>query len=633
MKKAIGLLLFVSMVICTACAPKVTITEPQDGATFDEGSTIVFTCEATDRKDGELSGESVVWYADSEDTILGTGTEIETDAISPGEHTIMVRATNSAGRVGSDEITITIGGGGPSTTTTTVIIPGNGNIVQGVIRDAATQKPLPGVMVSVQNTDLQAVTDSAGNYSIQNIPSGQQSVIAMGTGYTAQTQQVTITAGATASQDFSLTLKTPPFVEVPDPLAGDNPVYHLFTAAVPATGQAVYDPQFGSAQVRVVQTEGMRHEYSRLDPFNTDQSMILLMYLATGEWRVYRTQTIPYDQESNLVTTIDMEEPRWDPDDPEVIWGHQEFRIMTVNVKTGEAKIIKNFAQDKTIGPILTANPDIYRITDKDEGESSADKRYWVFLLQGTKDDYRVRYMFTWDRNEDSVLGLYKIPSQESRIDWIGMSPKGTWVLIGGGYDNGGKLAGLTMANRELTQFHRLDYNTVHADVALDSDNNEIIVMQNTQTDYIDLIPIDVNTSPILESGGSYNNTNRIPLLRLFYNDESPYGFKSEVHISCNVPGYCIVSTFTEPNLPEQNWLDRTITLVKLDRKNPQVFYLAKVFGTRGAYWEETQATITNDGMKIIWATDWNTKVGQERVWCMQLNMPPGWQDLLDENQ
>ena len=73
MKKAIGLLLFVLMVICTACAPKVTITEPQDGATFDEGATIVFKCEATDRMDGELSGESVVWYADSEDTIRAKG--------------------------------------------------------------------------------------------------------------------------------------------------------------------------------------------------------------------------------------------------------------------------------------------------------------------------------------------------------------------------------------------------------------------------------------------------------------------------------------------------------------------------------------------------------------------------------
>ena len=117
MKKAMGLLV-VLMAICTACAPQVTITEPEDGAAFEEGATIVFKCEATDREDGVLSGESVVWYADSEDTILGTGTEMETEAISRGEHTIIVTATDSDGKVGTDEITITIGQGGTTTTTT-----------------------------------------------------------------------------------------------------------------------------------------------------------------------------------------------------------------------------------------------------------------------------------------------------------------------------------------------------------------------------------------------------------------------------------------------------------------------------------------------------------------------------------
>jgi hypothetical protein len=129
MKKAKGLL-FVLLTLCTACAPQVTITEPEDGATFEEGEPIVFNCEATDREDGELSGESVVWYADSEDTILGTGAEMETDAISRGVHTIVVTATDSAGKVGTDEITITIGQGGSSTTTTSVTAPSTATIGQ-----------------------------------------------------------------------------------------------------------------------------------------------------------------------------------------------------------------------------------------------------------------------------------------------------------------------------------------------------------------------------------------------------------------------------------------------------------------------------------------------------------------------
>jgi hypothetical protein len=422
-----------------------------------------------------------------------------------------------------------------------------------------------------------------------------------------------------------------PFIEIPNPLSGRNPVYKLVSANVPSPGQSISDPQFGTTQTRVIKTESLRHEYSRHDPFNKDQSMILLLFFPKGEWRVYRTQSIPYDQGSNLVRTLEMEEPRWDPVDRDLIWGLQEFRIVTVNVITGKTTTVKDFSKDSSIGPIITANRDLYRITMKDEGESSIDKRFWAFMLQGSRDDYRARYIFTWDRQTNKVLGVYPLPTEKSRIDWVGMSPKGTWVLIGGDYDNGGNLAGLTMANKELTQFHRLDYATAHSDVGLDQDGNEVIVMQNNQTDHIDLIPIDLNTKPILQAGGSYSNTHRVPLIKLFYDSQSPQGLNSGVHISCNVPGYCVISTYIEPKLPEQNWLDRTITLVKLDKRRPRVFYLAKVHGTRGEYWEETQATITNDGAKVVWATNWNKNVGKEKVWLMQLNMPAGWMNSLNK--
>jgi hypothetical protein len=413
-------------------------------------------------------------------------------------------------------------------------------------------------------------------------------------------------------------------VEVPDPLSSDNPVYPLPSVDVPAPGQSVSDTDFGTEQTRVVQTEGIRHEYSRFDPFNHDQSMILLIVLASGEWRIYRTQTVPYDVPANLVRTIDLAEPRWDPTDPDVLWGLQDFRIVTLNVETGQTTTIKDFAQDLTVGPILTAQPDLYRITTKDEGESSTDKRYWAFLIQGSNEDYRARYIVTWDRQQDAVLGLYTLPQAESLIDWVGMSPNGTWALIGGDWDNGGNLAGLTLADRQLTQFHRIDYATAHSDVGLDSDGNEVIVMQNVQTDRIDLIPLDTATQPILTAGGSYEGTNHIPLIRLYYDAASPIGLNSGVHISCNFPGWCVVSTNIPSDQPARNWLDRTIILVRLDRTHPRAFYLAHVYGTTDQYWEETQATITADGTRVVWATNWNQNVGLERVWLVQLTMPPG---------
>jgi hypothetical protein len=333
---------------------------------------------------------------------------------------------------------------------------------------------------------------------------------------------------------------TPPiggmFVQVPDPLSGDNPTYKLSAQNVPAPGAAVVDVPFGTTQTRVAQTPGLRHEYSRHDPFNRDQSLILLLHVSDGEQRIYRTQSLPYDQADNLVRTANLEEPRWDPNDVNLLWGTQGFRILTLNVQTGDTATIKDFAQDATIGPIVAANPDLYRITMRDEGETSSDKRYWAFILQGSRDDYRPRYIFCWDRQTDQVLGLYTVSASQADIDWVGMSPLGTSVLIGGSHANTGDLAGLVMANCQLTTFHRLDFATAHADVGLDSQGNEVIVMQNVRTDYVDLIPLSADTKPILEAGGSYAGTNRVPLIRLYYVSDSPIACHSGVHISYETP-------------------------------------------------------------------------------------------------
>lgn len=420
------------------------------------------------------------------------------------------------------------------------------------------------------------------------------------------------------------------FKQVPKPLSGKNKRYSLVKKQVPVLGQTFQDARFGTLLTRVTQKKGIRHEYSRCDPFNRDQSMIILHEPETGDYRVFRTKNTPYEQKKNLVRTLGLEEPRWDPQDPDLIWGFIEFTVVTADVKAGKTRTIKDFEKDPKIEPIIEKEPDLYRLTMRDEGESSRDKRFWALALQGSEDDYRLRYIFTWDRQQDKVLGVYKVPPEEAAIDWVGMSPKGNWALIGGDPDNGGELAGLTMANLELTQFHRLDYATAHSDVGLDSEGNEVIVMQNALTDYIDLIPLDLKTKPILESGGSYKGTNRTRLLRLNYNSESSIGFNGGVHISCNFPGYSVISTNIEPGVPEQNWLDRTIILLKLDSKNPQAFYLVKLYNTTKEYWEETHATITNDGSKVIWASDWGKNVGKEQVFIMQLDMPDNWTRLMD---
>jgi len=422
------------------------------------------------------------------------------------------------------------------------------------------------------------------------------------------------------------------FIRVPNPLSGENPLYPLKAMSTPGIGKPFKDHHFSTKLTRVTQINGIngRHEYSRFDPFNSDKSMIVLLD-DSGDYNVYKTNSMPYNSQNNFVRqTNNIEDPRWDNDSPNLMWGLTDFKIVRDNITTGSRETIKNFAADAAIKPIIDVEPDIYRVTMRQEGEASHDRRFWALILQGTRDDYRPRYIFCWDRQDDKIIGIYSIPAGESEIDWVGMSFNGNWVLIGGMSDNSGNLQGLTMANKQLTQFHRIDYTTAHADVGLDINGNEVIVMQNTRTDYIDLIPLDLKTKPILEPGESYEGTNRIPLVRLYYANESPHGFSAGVHISCNTPGYCVVSTHITADDEDKNWLDRVHIVIKLDPNNPRAFYLAKVYNTCREYWEETHGTITKDGSRIVWASNWNQDVGSEKMFLMQLDMPPNWKSLLD---
>jgi outer membrane receptor protein involved in Fe transport len=55
--------------------------------------------------------------------------------------------------------------------------------ISGVVRDARTKEPLPGVNVLVEGTTLGAATDIEGRYVILNVPPGKQRVIASLVGY------------------------------------------------------------------------------------------------------------------------------------------------------------------------------------------------------------------------------------------------------------------------------------------------------------------------------------------------------------------------------------------------------------------------------------------------------------------
>jgi TonB-dependent starch-binding outer membrane protein SusC len=78
--------------------------------------------------------------------------------------------------------------------------------VTGVVRDQATQQPMPGVQVTVVGTNLTVLTNPQGNFLILNVPEGQRTVRATVLGYGTGNVPVTVRAGETVRADIDLTV-------------------------------------------------------------------------------------------------------------------------------------------------------------------------------------------------------------------------------------------------------------------------------------------------------------------------------------------------------------------------------------------------------------------------------------------
>jgi TonB-linked SusC/RagA family outer membrane protein len=77
--------------------------------------------------------------------------------------------------------------------------------ITGVVRAAATQRPLAGAQVYVQDLRIGALSSNDGRYLILNVPPGTHRVRVEILGYGTATTTVTLAAGQTAVADFDLT--------------------------------------------------------------------------------------------------------------------------------------------------------------------------------------------------------------------------------------------------------------------------------------------------------------------------------------------------------------------------------------------------------------------------------------------
>lgn len=79
-----------------------------------------------------------------------------------------------------------------------------GTIVGRVI-DARSRQPLVAVRIYVSDTDMDALTNANGRYTIANVPAGTHVLMVERIGYGTGTREIVVTTGETAVADFELT--------------------------------------------------------------------------------------------------------------------------------------------------------------------------------------------------------------------------------------------------------------------------------------------------------------------------------------------------------------------------------------------------------------------------------------------
>ncbi len=201
----------VIIVEITNTPPTVTITDPTDGTSVEEGTNITFIATADDTEEGDLS-PGLTWIA-SLDGGIGSGASISTAALSVGTQTITASVLDGGGLEGDDEISVTITAPNVAPTIT-IDTPADGHtVVEGTnINFTGTANDAEDGDISaniVWNSDQDGDFDTGASVNIISLSVNTHTITASITDTESITTTATITVTITANQLPTVTITAP----------------------------------------------------------------------------------------------------------------------------------------------------------------------------------------------------------------------------------------------------------------------------------------------------------------------------------------------------------------------------------------------------------------------------------------
>ncbi len=378
------------------------------------------------------------------------------------------------------------------------------------------------------------------------------------------------------------------------------------------------DPTFGTCLVRVTDrhadlapddaSAGLKNEYSRVQSFNADESLILVRGIE-ATWYLYEAQSLQPLGQLPFGGSVD---PRWDAANPDVIYYSEETRLMFYNILSGETRVIHEFAGDFP-GQSLAA------VWSKYEGSPSRDGRYWGFMAEDQ--DWNTVAFLIYDQQSDAVIAtrdVRGVPGADS-IDNAYISPLGNYFIadFSEHYCEPGQLGGdaqpcgYMIYNRDLQNGRGLLRISGHQDLALDAEGREVVVYQDIDTDNISMLDLETGTvTPLWPIDFSHTSIG--------------------LHISgraFNRPGWVLVSTH-DGDPAAYTWMDDAVFAIEL-KSGGRVVRLAHTQSLvdenlEHDYWAEPQASVNQDFTRILFTSNWG-RSGTSEVEMYMIVLPHNW--------
>lgn len=397
----------------------------------------------------------------------------------------------------------------------------------------------------------------------------------------------------------------------------------------PPKGVTIQDPIFHTSITRITDaktdlgTNYVVPGYPKHDIENANGTMLFLQSPKYPNWHIWNANP-PYNKIKDLPANITQDidpDVRWDATDPNILYSTYISKMYKYNVVTDQITLLHDFKDDFPDKPIA-------RVFTAEEGDSSADSRYWFFKVRCYSASHNPTWWDTayvvYDKDfygKDNGKIISKLnegnPLFYQGLNYTDISFDGNYVFC----TEPGLIYPRDLSSRATVPI------AGHADRAISKEGKQVIFGAGQRW-----------------SADGYTDMGIWTMMVDFASKEVTWLAKMGKgagggHVSCNslnTPGWGLISIYT-PTYPATptSWDEHSIFMVELTTRKdppPRVWRVAHTHTVRKDYGDDPFAKINKKGTKIWFGSGWGQSIldpgAQYDVY--QINLPSTWyKDLM----